>query len=46
MFKEILLPVDLQQTELTERAVAIAKDCASSANTNTGRSAAPGAIRG
>ena len=28
MFKEILLPVDLQQTELTERAVAIAKDCA------------------
>ena len=28
MFKEILLPVDLQQTELTERAVAIAKECA------------------
>lgn len=28
MFKKILLPVDLQQTELTERAVGIAKDCA------------------
>lgn len=28
MFKEILLPVDLQQTELTERAVTIAKQCA------------------
>ncbi|MDJ0739440.1 MAG: universal stress protein [Gammaproteobacteria bacterium] len=26
MFKEILLPVDLQQTELSDRAVAIAKD--------------------
>ena len=28
MFKEILLPVDLQQTELSERAVEIAKDVA------------------
>jgi nucleotide-binding universal stress UspA family protein len=29
MFKEILLPVDLQQTDLSDRAVAIAKDLSS-----------------
>ena len=34
MFKEILLPVDLQQTKLTERAVAIAKECAKTHGTN------------